>query len=53
MRNKGYVTQSLDIVAVWLHYQPKLSTKGGSIGNHTNMSLVRSPNILSMLRKTR
>ena len=51
MRKKGYVTHPLEIVAVWLRYQPQLSATGGSKGNHTNMSLVTSTNILSMLKK--
>ena len=51
MRKKGYVTHPLEIVAVWLRYQPQLSATGGSIGKHTNMSLVTSTNILSMLNK--
>ena len=53
MRKKGYVTHPLEIVAVWLCYQPQLSAIGGSIGNHSNMSLVTSTNILNMLKKTR
>ena len=50
---KGICNTSLGIVAIWLCYQPQLSAIGGSTGNHTNMSLVTSTNILSMLKKTR
>ena len=42
MIKKGYLTHPLEIVAVWLHYQPQLLATGGSIGNHTNISLVTS-----------
>ena len=51
MRRKGYVTNPLEIVAVWLRYQPQLLATCGSTWNHTNMSLVTSTNILSMLKK--
>ena len=51
MRKKGYATYPLEIVAVWLRYQPQLSETGVSTGNHTNISLVTSTNILSMLKK--
>ena len=50
---KGIYNTSLEIVAVWLRYQPQLSTTCGSTGNHTNMSLVTSKNILRMLKKMR
>ena len=53
MGKKVYVTHPLEIMAVWLRYQPQLSAIGGSTGNHTNMSLVTSTNILIMLKKTR